>query len=59
MNYYFWESVNISNPFLKFNLKSDYEVVGQYQLSEILGEKNIFIEIEKEKIDNYNIYEIE
>ena len=42
---------NISNPFLKFNLKSDYEVVGQYQLSEILGEKNIFIKIEKEKID--------
>ena len=42
---------NISNPFLKFNLKSDYEVVGQYQLSEILGEKNMFIKIEKEKID--------
>ena len=42
---------NISNPFLKFNLKSDYEVVGQYQLSEILGEKNIFMKIEKEKID--------
>ena len=42
---------NISNPFLKFNLRSDYEVVGQYQLSEILGEKNIFIKIENEKID--------
>ena len=36
---------------MKFNLKSDYEVVGQYQLSEILGEKNMFIKIEKEKID--------
>ena len=36
---------------MKFNLKSDYEVVGQYQLSEILEEKNIFIKIEKEKID--------
>ena len=35
----------------KYNLRSDYEVVGQYQLSEILGEKNIFIKIENKKID--------
>ena len=43
---------NISNLFLKYNLRSDYEVVGQYQLREILGEKkDILIELEDNKLD--------
>ena len=42
---------NISNPFLKYNLMSDYEVVAQYQLNEILGEdEDILIKIEQKKI---------
>ena len=42
---------NISNPFLKYNLISDYEVVAQYQINEILGEdKDVLIKIEEKKI---------
>ena len=42
---------NISNPFLKYNLMSDYEVVAQYQLNEILGEdEDILRKIEQKKI---------
>ena len=42
---------NIQNPFLKYNLTADYEVVAQYQMETILGEdKDILLKIrEKNK----------
>ncbi len=43
---------DISNPFLKYNLRSDYEVVAQYQLEEMLDyKKDILLNIENNKID--------
>ena len=43
---------NIQNPFLKYNLTADYEVVAQYQMETILGEdKDILLKIREKKIN--------